>query len=192
MNIKTNNLTKKYGGKTVFENLSLNLDFSGILIVKGASGCGKTTLMKIIAGLEDFDGNISVPTDKISFMFQEDRLIPFISVLKNVSAVSDAETAKKYLTELGLSGEFDSPPSSLSGGMKRRVSLARALAYNSELVILDEPFKGLDEKLKQKTVNLIKKESQKRDFIIVTHESFDESLLGGKIIKVMGAEPDMV
>lgn len=174
MNITFTNLTKKYGNKTVFDNFSQTLEINGILIVKGASGKGKTTLMKMIAGLEDYSGEISVPTDKISFMFQEDRLIPFISVLKNVAAVSDVNTAKKILSELELENEFDSPPLSLSGGMRRRAALARALAYTSKLVILDEPFKGLDEKLKQKCIEIIKRESKSRDFLIVTHESVDE------------------
>lgn len=176
------NLTKKYGSKTVFENFTHTLEIDGILLVKGASGSGKTTLMKMIAGLEDYSGQINVPTDKISFMFQEDRLIPFISVLKNVQSVSDVNTAKKYLCELGLQNEFDSPPRALSGGMRRRAALARALAYPSQLVVLDEPFKGLDEKLKQKCVELIKSESKSRDFIIVTHESFDEENADEKVL----------
>lgn len=173
MNIEITNLTKKYDAKTVFKNYSKKLEINGILLVKGASGCGKTTLMKMIAGLEDYSGEISVPTDRISFMFQEDRLIPFVSVLKNVEAVSDSETAKKYLSKLGLEKEFDSPPLSLSGGMRRRVSLARALSNPADLVILDEPFKGLDDVLRHTVIDIIKEESTKRDFIIVTHESFD-------------------
>lgn len=173
MNIEITNLTKKYGAKAVFENYSNTLEINGILLVKGASGCGKTTLMKMIAGLEDYSGEISVPTDRISFMFQEDRLIPFVSVIKNVATVSDIETAKRNLSKLGLENEFDSPPLSLSGGMRRRVSLARALSYPADLVILDEPFKGLDGALRQTVIEIIKEESTKRDFIIVTHESFD-------------------
>lgn len=173
MNIEITDLTKKYDAKTVFENYSKKLVINGILLVKGASGCGKTTLMKMIAGLEDYSGEISVPTDRISFMFQEDRLIPFVSVLKNVAAVSDIETAKRNLRKLGLEKEFDSPPLSLSGGMRRRVSLARALSNPADLVILDEPFKGLDGALRQTVIEIIKEESTKRDFIIVTHESFD-------------------
>ena len=180
MNITFTNLTKKYGNKTVFDNFTYTLEINGILIVKGASGKGKTTLMKMIAGFEDYSGEISVPTDKISFMFQEDRLIPFISVLKNVEAVSDVNTAEKILSELELEKEFDSPPQSLSGGMRRRASLARALAYPSKLVILDEPFKGLDESLKQKCIEIIKRESKSRDFIIITHESVDKFIPDAK------------
>lgn len=182
MNIEITNLTKKYGAKTVFKNYSKKLEINGILLVKGVSGCGKTTLMRMIAGLEKYDGKISVSTDRISFMFQEDRLIPFVSVLKNVAAVSDVNTAKKYLAALGLEKEFDSPPLSLSGGMRRRAALARALAYSSDLVILDEPFKGLDEALRQTVIEIIKQESAKRDFIIVTHESFDGEFEGNEIL----------
>lgn len=182
MNITFTNLTKKYGNKTVFDNFSCNLEINGILIVKGASGKGKTTLMKTIAGLEYYSGEIQVPTDKISFMFQEDRLIPFISVLKNVEAVSDTETAKKILCELELGNEFDSSPLALSGGMRRRAALARTLAYPSELVILDEPFKGLDKTLRQKCIDIIKRESTSRDFIIVTHESIDELLTDNNVL----------
>lgn len=152
------------------------------MLVKGASGCGKTTLMRMIAGLEDYSGEISVPTDRISFMFQEDRLIPFVSVLKNVAAVSDIETAKRNLSKLGLENEFGSPPLSLSGGMRRRVSLARALSYPADLVILDEPFKGLDDSLRQTVIEIIKEESKAKDFIIVTHESFDSEFKGKEIL----------
>lgn len=182
MNIEITDLTKKYGEKAVFESYSNTLEINGILLVKGASGCGKTTLMKMIAGLESYDGKINVPTDKISFMFQEDRLIPFVSVLKNVAAVSDIETAKRILRKLGLEKEFDSPPLSLSGGMRRRAALARALSYPADLVILDEPFKGLDEALRQTVIEIITDESQVRDFIIVTHESFDGEFEDGKIL----------
>lgn len=182
MNIEITNLTKEYGAKTVFKNYSKKLEINGILLVKGASGCGKTTLMRMIAGLEKYDGKISVSTDRISFMFQEDRLIPFVSVLKNVAAVSDVNTAKKYLAALGLEKEFDSPPLSLSGGMRRRVSLARALSYPASIVILDEPFKGLDGALRQTVIEIIKEESKTRDFIIVTHESFDGEFEGNEIL----------
>lgn len=182
MNIEINNLTKKFGEKTVFENFTRTLNFDGILLVKGASGCGKTTLMKMIAGFEEYSGEITVSAKKISFMFQEDRLIPFISVLKNVAAVNNTDTAKKYLCKLGLENEFDSSPFALSGGMRRRVSLARALSYPAELVILDEPFKGLDKELKQRILEIIKEESKTRDFIIVTHESFDEENADEKVL----------
>ena len=185
MKIQINNLTKKYGDKVVFENYSNTLDFGGILLIKGASGLGKTTLMRIIAGLEKADkGEIIKDTKSISFMFQEDRLIPFVSVQKNLTAVCSEETALHYLKLMGLESEKDASPLSLSGGMRRRVALARALCFQSDLIILDEPFKGLDEELKVSICETIKDESKKRDFIIISHDSQDAELLNAKIIEL--------
>ncbi len=185
MKIQINNLTKKYGDKVVFENYTKTLDFDGILIVKGASGLGKTTLMRIIAGLEKADkGEIVKDKITVSFMFQEDRLIPFVSVLKNLTAVCSEEKALNYLKLIGLEGEKDNSPLSLSGGMRRRIALARALCFESDLVILDEPFKGLDEELKLSICNIIKSESEKRGFIIISHDSQDAKLLNAKIIEI--------
>lgn len=185
MKIQINNLTKKYGDKIVFNNYTNTFEFNGILLIKGASGLGKTTLMRMIAGLEKADkGEIIKDTQTVSFMFQEDRLIPFVSVLKNLTAVCSEEKALKYLKLMGLDGEKDNFPLSLSGGMRRRVSLARALCFDSDLVILDEPFKGLDENLKASICEIIKEESKKRDFIIISHDSQDAELLNAKIIEL--------
>lgn len=185
MKIAINNLTKKYNNKTVFDNYSKVLEFDNILLIKGESGLGKTTLMKTIAGLEKADsGDIHIPVNKISFMFQEDRLIPFVSILKNLTAVCDKEKALYYLGLMGLENEKDNAPLSLSGGMRRRVALARALCFDSELVILDEPFKGLDEELKANICEIIKRESKNRDFIIISHDNQDAELLNAKIIEL--------
>ncbi len=185
MKIQINNLTKKYGDKIVFDAYTNTFDFDGILLIKGVSGLGKTTLMRIIAGLEKADkGEIKASYKTISFMFQEDRLIPFISVFKNLTAVCSEEKAINYLKLMGLENEKDNSPLSLSGGMRRRVALARALCFESELVILDEPFKGLDENLKVNVCEIIKEESKNRDFIIISHDSQDAELLNAKIIEL--------
>ena len=185
MKIQINNLTKKYGDKVVFENYTNTFNFDGILLIKGASGLGKTTLMRIIAGLEKADkGEIIKNVKTISFMFQEDRLIPFVSVLKNLTAVCSEDKALHYLKLMVLESEKDNSPLSLSGGMRRRVSLARELCFNSDLVILDEPFKGLDEELKSTICEIIKDESKKRDFIIISHDSEDAKILNAEIIEL--------
>ncbi len=185
MKIQINNLTKKYGDKVVFENYTNTFEFNGILIIKGASGLGKTTLMRLIAGLEKANkGEIIKNVKSISFMFQEDRLIPFVSVLKNLTAVCSEDKALKYLKLMGLESEKDNSPLSLSGGMRRRVSLARALCFQSDLVVLDEPFKGLDEELKSTICEIIKEESKSRDFIIISHDSEDAKLLNAKIVEL--------
>lgn len=185
MKIQLNNLCKYYGDKVIFENYTRTLEFDGIMLIQGKSGLGKTTLMRIIAGLEKADkGEIVKSAEKISFMFQEDRLIPFVTVLKNLTAVCDEKKAMKHLHLMGLENEKDNSPLSLSGGMRRRVALARALCFDSELVILDEPFKGLDEALKTEICEIIKEESKKREFIIVSHDSEDAKALDAKIIEL--------
>ena len=185
MKIQINNLTKKYGDKIVFDSYNNTFDFDGILLIKGASGLGKTTLMRILAGLEKADkGKITASAKSIAFMFQEDRLIPFVSVLKNLTAVCGEDKALHYLKIMGLENEKDNSPLALSGGMRRRVALARALCFNSDLVILDEPFKGLDEELKSAICEIIKIESKNRDFIIISHDSQDAELLNAKIIEL--------
>lgn len=111
MIIKINNLTKSFGDKKIFDNFTAEIDINGILVIKGASGLGKTTLLRIIAGLDKhYRGEIKKPDGEISFMFQEDRLIPFVSVLKNLAAVSNEETALRYLRLMGLESEKHSLP----------------------------------------------------------------------------------
>lgn len=183
MTVTLKNIKKSYGDKIIFDNLNREIVFDKPIVLMGESGVGKTTLARMIAGLEKSDfGEISGVPEAVSFMFQEDRLLPWFSARENVEYVSDKETADYYLEKVLLGGEKDTPVSDLSGGMKRRVALARALAYKSELVILDEPFKGLDFELKKKMTVLISEE--KRRFLIITHEAEDAALLGAKVINI--------
>lgn len=183
MTVTLKNIKKSYGDRIIFDNLNREIVFDKPVVLMGESGVGKTTLARMIAGLEkpDFGEILGVP-EAVSFMFQEDRLLPWLSARENVEYVSDKETADYYLEKVLLGGEKDTPVSDLSGGMKRRVALARALAYKSELVILDEPFKGLDFELKKKMTALISEE--KRHFLIITHEAEDAALLGAKVINI--------
>ena len=179
--IRIESLTKKFGQQTVFENLNLNIPLNKTTVLSGPSGSGKTTLLRIIAGLDsDYTGNISGVPGAVSFMFQEDRLLPWRSVkgniefvLKSVMEESETDAAiARILEGIRLSGHEDKFPSSLSGGMKRRASLARALCYPYELLILDEPFNGLDSQLKDDILLLFKKlfVDTEKTAIIVTHD----------------------
>ena len=176
--IKLKNLSKTFGRKVVFENINFEFDDVGLYLIKGESGRGKTTLLRIIAGLDtSYKGEVK-KTDKcsVSFMFQEYRLFPNLSALENISVMlnekPDADQiAYTALIDLGFNDEETRfYPSQLSGGMKQRVALARALKFDSSLLILDEPTKELDPALKNKVFEIIKAESEKRLVILVTHD----------------------
>ena len=132
---------KEFDGKKVLDGISLSVAAGECVCLTGASGCGKTTLLRIAAGLETADSgvrNINAKT-KIAVLFQEDRLLPWDTALSNITAVGvDADRARYFLKRVGLENEADSYPDELSGGMKRRLSLARMLAYGGDLYLFDE------------------------------------------------------
>ena len=177
--------------KNIFNGLNLQSD-SGIICFMGPSGCGKTTLLHIIAGLiRPCDGTVSDFPSNCSVMFQEDRLLPWLNAWANVALVDKdrrnirrnpqtTDKASSVLKEVGIDPEM--PISSMSGGMKRRVALARALAFESEALILDEPFKGLDEDLMQKCAALVK--AQEKPVLVSTHSEAEAKVLGAQIIRL--------
>ena len=143
--MKIRDLCVSFGEKQVLDHFTA--DFGpGITLLKAPSGYGKTTLLHTIAGLIIPDsGEILGRPEKISLMFQDDRLFPWLTALQNIKAVCDDEALSRRLLEaVELSEEEKSKPASLSGGMRRRISFARALAYQGDLLLLDEPFKGMD------------------------------------------------
>ncbi len=149
--LKIENITFSYGEKMVFENFSLDLPDTGITAISGESGCGKTTLLRLIAGLEKpQSGTLEAPENSdIAVMFQENRLLPCLDVSGQLAAALPKNTdVTKYLRAVELEPESHAPIESLSGGMKRRVSLARCLAFaevsHKKLILLDEPFTGID------------------------------------------------
>lgn len=168
-------ISKSFGEKQVLKDFSFEFPYGSVTAIRGESGCGKTTLLRIIAGLEKADtGEIfGVQNGKIAFLFQEDRLFPWLTARQNVEAVIKDKTrlslATEILCELGLKNELNAYPSQLSGGMCRRVAIARALAYDSDVLILDEALRGLDEKNIENTVAVIKKYSAGKTIISVTH-----------------------
>lgn len=172
------NITKEYDGKRVLDGISLEIPERGIFGIFGASGQGKTTLIRIICGLEQPDGGEIIGTQGVNFsvVFQEDRLLPSLTALENVALVSDKATAAEMLERVGLAESADKYPSELSGGMSRRTAIARALAYSGDALILDEPFKGLEAELKERVGTLIREYAQTKPVIIVTHDEYGKSL----------------
>ncbi len=181
--MKIENLSFSYEDKSVFKNFSCEIS-SPVTCLTAPSGFGKTTLLRLIAGLENPNtGSISPLPQKPAFMFQEDRLFPWLTALQNVETVmpkGSENKAKELLIKVGLSENFNSYPDELSGGMKRRVALARTLAYEADLLLLDEPFKGLDIPLAQKMCSLIKNCGVQT--IVATHSPEEISLLGGFVL----------
>jgi NitT/TauT family transport system ATP-binding protein len=175
--IKIENVSKSYGEKKVLRNLSLFIPHGSVTAIKGSSGCGKTTLLRLICGLEKADaGNIiGVSKKDVSALFQEDRVFPWLTALENVEVVIKDKKKKplaaQILSDLGLGDKKDLSafPSELSGGMMRRVAIARALAYKSKVLILDEALRGLDEKNFENAVDVIERYRDERTVISVTH-----------------------
>ena len=174
--------------KTVFDGLNLESN-SRIICLMGPSGCGKTTLLHILAGLlKPCGGTVSDFPENVSIMFQEDRLLPWLNAYENVALVRGGNPAWKeqddsvaeILKELDIDPAMDI--GSMSGGMKRRVALARALAFESEALLLDEPFKGMDEDLVQRAAELIK--SQNKITVVSTHSETEARALGAEIVRL--------
>jgi NitT/TauT family transport system ATP-binding protein len=174
---------KRFGEKLIFKDFVLSLPDKGIYAVTGESGRGKTTLLNIIAGLDrDFKGSREAD-GRMSYVFQEDRLIPSLNVLENVMFVCrDREKAVDLLQKLGLGNETGSKLGKLSGGMKRRVAIARALAADYDLLLMDEPFASIDEERKQSIMDVIKETASDRLVIFVTHDIAEAEYLGAEVI----------
>lgn len=183
MGINLNNITKRFGTLCAIKNLNLDLPETGIITLFGPSGCGKTTLLRLIAGLETPDEGVieGVGAHKISMVFQEDRLIPWISARDNIRLPLRPDAAEKktshWLKVMGLEEMGDKLPGQLSGGMRRRVALARAAAFEGSLLVMDEPFKELDDALIHHIANTILKGEAAPSLILLVTHSRREALL---------------
>ena len=197
------NFSFSYPDKEIYKNF--NAEFLGdkINVVLGASGVGKTTLLNALTGLSGFDGEIENMPKNVSYIFQNDRLVKTISVEKNLdfvlkNAISDNTARKNAIYDMAklleISDVLKRLPTEISGGQAQRVQMARAFLYPSEVMLLDEPFKGLDVSLKTR---LIKKflELWGRDgrtVILVTHDVYDALLMGDKVFVLSGSPADIV
>ena len=180
MSIIISDLCKSYGEKKVLQYFNAVLEEGKTTALMGTSGIGKTTLANILLGFEQADsGLITGLPERKSAVFQEDRLSENYSALTNVQAVcknkADKANAKELLEHLGLSNDLKTQVRTLSGGMKRRVALARALSAEYDFLVLDEPFKGLDEQTKENTMQTVKEMTQGKTVLLITHDK-DETL----------------
>lgn len=189
--LKITNLSFAFGKKTVIENLSLELNKGEILALMAPSGYGKTTLLGLVAGLlKPQKGEIENSFEKVTYVFQEPRLFPWLTVEENLLAVMNekdentAKTVAQCLALVGLADAADKYPGELSGGMKSRASLARALAYGGDLFLLDEPFAALDEDLRHDLTVKLKDYLRAcgASAILVTHNREDAERIADRIL----------
>ena len=187
--LELKNISFSYNKSKILKNFNLVVNDGECVQLYGISGSGKTTVLRLILGLETPNSGHIIAPQKISVVFQEDRLLENIDVQKNVRLVLSKEQynfADNLLKEFGLYNIRKKRISTLSGGMKRRVALVRAIAYGGDALILDEPFNGLDYDNKHIAADVIKREfiEKNKPVLLITHVKEDAYLLGANTIKL--------
>jgi len=200
MPLKIDNLNKSFHNINLFKDFNIEIQENTISCILGPSGCGKTTLLNIIGNTIQADSGIleGFENKKLSYIFQEPRLLPWKTVKENISFVLNEgnlndvkkEIIDRYIKLVELDNFANYYPSKLSGGMKQRVAIARAFSYPSDIILMDEPLKALDLKLKLNLMKAFRRiwQFDKRTVIFVTHD-IDEALLIGNDIYVFSKAP---
>ncbi len=185
--LKAENIIKSFGELTVLDGFSHDFSDGSFTVIMGASGCGKSTLLSILMGtLAPDSGTVTRGGTRYSAVFQENRLCENLSALSNLRLVlGKSKNRFELINELeavGLADAADKPVRSLSGGMKRRLTLLRALLAEYDVLFLDEPFKGLDEDTKQTVMAYTKEKTAGRTVILVTHDKTEAEYFGGNTL----------
>ena len=186
--ITIDRLTLSYGSQQVLKDCSLRVEAGSRVALMGPSGCGKTSLINMIAGLLTPDsGTVSV-NGKVSYVFQEPALFPWLTAVDNINVVlSDGpETlprAEQLLEAVGLSDCRDKYPHQLSGGQKQRIAICRALAYGGDILLLDEPLKGLDADTRDQVSALLRQEWTGKTLLLVTHDPSEAQSLCDRVYR---------
>ena len=182
-------LSKRFGEKTLFEDLSLTVDRP--MILWASSGWGKTTLLRILMGLETPSSGTVSGIGRVGAVFQEDRLCPQLTAVQNVElALENTKSDYKQqivrdLQRLGLDeAALDLPVRKLSGGQKRRAALLRAVWAESDTLLLDEPFTGMDPETMKKAASLLKERCQRKPVLLATHDREAIGELGWPVLRL--------
>lgn len=197
-----------YGDKAIFDNFNLDIPIGQVVCIMGASGCGKTTLLNCISGQLDFEGQIlygqngdsDLRSKSISYVFQQPRLIPSMTVAKNIEYVLPNTLSKEQkalkvnevIEKMQLADCVNSYPRYISGGQASRVALARALAVDSDIMLMDEPFKGLDIKLKKQILDILTPLIKDKTVVFVTHDVEEALVVADRVIVLNRVEGSAV
>lgn len=186
--MKIENVTKNFGSKKVLQNLNIEIKEGMTTCIMAPSGAGKTTFLRILMGLESADSGktAGVEGKRFSAVFQEERLCENLNAVENVRLAApkaDRQQIIKELEKLGLKDCFSQPVAELSGGMRRRVSILRALLAEYDVLCLDEPFKGLDLELKEFVISYVKEKTAGKTVVFVTHDRNEAAAMGADIIE---------
>lgn len=188
-NICLEKVSKSFDGKKVFENLSLTINSGEMNCIMAPSGAGKTTLLRILMGLEEVDSGwiTGLEGKQFSAVFQEERLCEYMTAVDNIRLVTPGLDAGIVMQEMDRLGPGDccaQPVSQLSGGMRRRVSILRALLAKYDILCLDEPFKGLDDARKEQVLAYVKQKAAGKTVLFVTHDEQEALALGATVIEL--------
>ena len=186
--IAIEDLNIAYNGAQVLQNCTLRVEKNSRIALMGPSGCGKTTLINAIAGLVTPDSGRITVNGTVSYVFQEPALFPWLTALENVNVVlSDKPDtlalSRRWLEEAELGDCLDKYPHQLSGGQKQRVAICRALAFGGDILLLDEPLKGLDPDTRARVADLILRESRDKTLLLVTHDQWEAQNLCETVLR---------
>ncbi|MCP4330723.1 MAG: ABC transporter ATP-binding protein [Alphaproteobacteria bacterium] len=193
-----------YGGSALFDNLDFTLSGGRWTSILGPSGVGKTTLLRLIAGLTDFDSEQAVTCDdgrplhgRVAYMAQQDLLLPWLTAIQNIllgpslrgqRSAPSRERARNLLEQVGLSHKGDALPAELSGGQRQRIALARTLLEDRPVVLMDEPFSSLDALTRLRLQDIAARLLRGRTVLLVTHDPLEALRLSDEI-QIMSGEP---
>ncbi len=181
LNLK--NISKSYDGKKILDDLNLTVNDGEIVCIYGPSGIGKTTILKIIAKIIDFEGTILESNLKVSYVFQEPRLINSLNIYDNLALINNNdEKILKLLTQFEVSDLKNKYPKKISGGERQRINIIRAILNDADIYLLDEPFSSLDTMLKYKLMDLLKPYLiNSKGAIFVTHDLDEATTFSNRI-----------
>ncbi|HHV09326.1 MAG TPA: ATP-binding cassette domain-containing protein [Clostridiales bacterium] len=192
MDIQLHNVSKSFEGKSILKDLNITFPEGRLSCLMGASGIGKTTVVNIIMGLIKPDSGEVAGTKqkKVAAVFQEDRLIEHWDAVRNIGLVCGKavteEAIVQELNKVGITDCRNKAVKDFSGGMRRRVALVRAVLAKSDIIIMDEPFKGLDEGLKDQVIEYVRENTKGKTVIVITHDREEVGRLGAGLVQLEG------